>query len=97
MDGSNLSEHYSNILVSDNTVVLVCAALNHTPHLFGARYTPTNDVIVAIGFAINSSTCGELESGCNNCAANMDCHTLLLRDNCMALPSSKDYENGSTC
>ena len=76
---------------------LVRAALNHTPHLFGARYTPANDVIIAIGFAININACGELEPGCNNCAANMDGHTLLLRDNCMAFPSSKDYDNGSTC
>mmetsp|Transcript_10791 Transcript_10791/g.17815 ORF Transcript_10791/g.17815 Transcript_10791/m.17815 type:complete len:188 (+) Transcript_10791:190-753(+) len=91
LDGSNLPEHHSYMLVSHITVVFVCAALSHTSHLFGARTnTHTNDVIIAIGIVIYISTSEEKESSCNNCAANMDCHTLLLRGNCMAFPSSKD-------
>ena len=92
MDGSNLPEHHSYMLVPHIIVVLVRAALSHTSHLFGTRNTPTNDGIIAIGILIYiTTTSEELESSWNNCAANMDCHTLLLRDNCMAFLSSKDY------
>jgi hypothetical protein len=75
----------------------MCVALNNTSHLFGIRDTAKSHFIVVIGNVIITiiiiviGTSQQLESGCNNCAASMDCHTLLLRSNRMAFPSSKDY------